>query len=103
MKTFLIVILAVAVAALATLFYLRTKQVESLSRELENQRKTLDNIAIEHDRTLRRKVRLVAEKPQKITTQYLAMKLSRLLDGFIVVDGDTCFLDVLTPEEKEKK
>lgn len=103
MKTLLIVILAVAVVALTVLFHIRTKQAESLTRELESQRKILDNIAIEHDRTLRRKVRLIAEKPQKITTQYLAMKLSRLLDGFIVVDGDTCFLDVLTPEENEKK
>lgn len=103
MKTLLIVVLAIAVVAITTLYYIRTKQVDSLSRELESQRKILDNIAIEHDRTLRRKVRLVADTPQKITTQYLAMKLSRLLEGFIVVDGDTCFLDVLTPENNEKK
>ena len=100
MKTVIIVILAVAVLVLAAVAFLRKKQVKSLSIELESQRKLLDDIAAKHDKHLRRVVRLCAEKPQKITAQYLAMKLSRLLDGFIIVDGDNCYLDVLTPEQK---
>ncbi|MBQ7750304.1 MAG: hypothetical protein IJR77_03665 [Bacteroidales bacterium] len=100
MKTVIIVILAVAVLVLAAVAFLRKKQVNSLTQELESQRKVCDDLAFKYDKHLRRTVRLCADKPQKITAQYLAMKLSRLLDGFIIVDGDNCYLDVLTPEQK---
>lgn len=101
MKVAIIAILIVAVLFLAAVASLRTKQVKSLTSELESQRKQMDSLAIEHAEHLRRVVRLRADKPKTITAQYLAMKLSRLMGDFIVVDNDGCYLEVLTPEDNE--
>lgn len=99
MKTAIIVILTVAVLGLALICYLREKQVKSLTARIQNLEGQLNTLAIKHDKHLRRVVRLCSHKPQKVTAQYLAMKLSGLLEDFFVVDGDDFYLDVLTPEK----
>lgn len=101
MKTAIIAILAVAVIALAVVCYLRTKQVKSLSSVLEARSRELNNLAIEHDKHLRRTVRLCSQTPQKVTAQYLSMKMSNLLQEFFIVDGQNFYLDVLTPEKNK--
>lgn len=99
MKTAIIVILTVAVLGLAIVCYLREKQVKSLTARIQNLEGQLNSLAIKHDKHLRRTVRLCCKKPQKITAQYLSMKMSNLLEDFFVVDGDNFYLDVLTPEK----
>ena len=99
MKTAIIVILTVAVLGLAIICYLRKKQVKSLTGRIYELEGQLNNLAIEHDKHLRRVTRLCSHIPQKITAQYLAMKMSNLLDGFFVIDGDDFYLDVLAPKK----
>ena len=101
MKTAIIAILVVAVVVLAVICYLRTKQVKSLSSELEARSRELNNLAIKHDNHQRRVVRLCSQTPQKVTAQYLSMKMSNLLEEFFIVDGQNFYLDVLTPEKNK--
>lgn len=97
----IIAILIIALAVVSVLLYIRTKQVKSLTAEYESVRKTCDDIAVKFANHQKRVVRLCSIRPKNLTAQALAMKFSNLLDGFFVVDGDTCHLDVLTPEKKE--
>ena len=97
MKT-IILILAIAVMVLAVVVSLRVKQVKALTKELERRSEQLKQLSDMREKLSGRIVRLCAEKPKTITPQYLAMKLSRLLDGYIRVDGDNCYLDVVSPE-----
>ena len=99
MKTAIIVILAVAVLVMAIICYLREKQVKSLSSQVGKLSRELNDLAIKHDNHMRRVVRLCSQKPQKVTAQYLAMKMSGLLEDFFILDGDCFYLDVITPEK----
>lgn len=99
MKTAIIAILLVAVIVLAIVCYLRAKQVKSLSSEIEDLSRQLNNLAIKHDNLQRRVTRLCSQTPQKVTAQYLSMKMSNLLEEFFIVDDQSFYLDVLTPEK----
>ena len=97
MKTAIIAILAVAVLLLAAIAFLRKKQVNSLQEELERQKRALFDSQLEYRNLRSRVTRLCADKPKTLTAQYMAMKLSRLMPGYIIADGDNCYIDVLAP------
>lgn len=97
----LIAIMVIAVLVLAVIAYLRTKQVKSLSSELEKNREAAFNVSIDYKDLKERCVMLRAELPSKITTQYLAMKLSKQLEGYISVDENCCCIEVVTPSKRK--
>lgn len=98
----IIAILIIALAIVSVLLYIRTKQVKSLTAEYQSVRNQCDGIAVEYANYKRRFVRLCAGKPKNLSAQALAMKFSNLLDGFFIVDGDNCYLDVMTPEKSHE-
>ena len=98
----IIAILIIALAIVSVLLYIRTKQVKSLTAEYQSVRNQCDGIAVEYANYKRRFVRLCAGKPQNLSAQALAMKFSNLRDGFCLVDGDNCYLDVMTPEKSHE-
>lgn len=128
MKTIVIILLAaLAVAAITAIVIcsIKSKQVRSLSAALLAQQKETQKAEVELKKSqdkakclssqveqkdlelrrvaanadlLRRINRLQVEKPKKVTAQYLAMKMSGLLEEYFVMDGNTFYLDVVAPE-----
>ncbi len=128
MKTIVIILLAalaVAVITAIVICSIKSKQVRSLSAALLAQQKETQKAEVELKKSqdkakclssqveqkdlelrrvaanadlLRRINRLQVEKPKKVTAQYLAMKMSGLLEEYFVMDGNTFYLDVVAPE-----
>lgn len=128
MKTIVIILLAALTVAAITAIVIcsiKSKQVRSLSAALLAQQKETQKAEVELKKSqdkakclssqveqkdlelrrvaanadlLRRINRLQAEKPKKVTAQYLAMKMSGLLEEYFVMDGNTFYLDVVAPE-----
>ena len=128
MKTIVIILLAAHTVAAITAIVIcsiKSKQVRSLSAALLAQQKETQKAEVELKKSqdkakclssqveqkdlelrrvaanadlLRRINRLQAEKPKKVTAQYLAMKMSGLLEEYFVMDGNTFYLDVVAPE-----
>ena len=113
----IILILAAALVAATVIFlavlYVKNKQVRGLSSALIAQQKATrkaeaelkkvsaecNRVAVDHGNLLHRVTRLCSTTPQKVTAQYLSMKMSNLLQDFFIVDGKNFYLDVVTPEK----
>ena len=102
----IIIICLIAILVLAVILDLRTKQVKSLSSELEKRSSAAFDAQMDLDLLKVRVVEISADKPQRVTNQYLAMKLSGKLGQYVEVLGDKCYLKVirpLTPAEIEQE